>query len=149
VQRRRDCARLHVEGFGNRVVVEVGVVAEEEGKPLPLRKRCDERFECSALAVAVLRGCAARRMRNLSRPPLQGTPSRGLVDDDPEEPSFAGAARAEATPVPQRPHERVVDGLLRELLIPQDCDGDAQESAVTGPVDALDFIPVRYFATTT
>jgi len=38
VQRRRDGSDFYVEGFGDRAVVEVEVVAEKDGVTLPLRK---------------------------------------------------------------------------------------------------------------
>lgn len=143
MQGRGHSARRHAECLRDRLVVEVCVVTKEEGESLPLRQARDERFERTLLAVPV-RGRSGLRQCARAGPPLSGLSPARLVDHDPEEPALARAAPVESTPVSQRPHERVVDGLLGKLLVAQDRGGDSQESAVTVPVDALDLILVAY-----
>jgi hypothetical protein len=52
VRRGRDGAAADAERGGDRLVVEVGVVAEKESEPLALGQRCDGRPNCVAPFVA-------------------------------------------------------------------------------------------------
>jgi len=140
MERCRHGPRLHAEGNRDRLVVEVGVVAKEENETLSFGQRRDERFERAVFPVSVRGrgllvddGELARR-----RPPLGCVPAPSFVHDDLEEPALDGASAAEATPVPERPDESVVNGFLAELLVAQDRDGYAQERAIALAVDALD-----------
>jgi hypothetical protein len=140
MERRRHGPRLHAEGNRDRLVIEVGVVAKEENEALSFGQRRHERFERFVFAVPVRRryllvaeGQHARR-----RSSLGCLPAPSLVHDDPEEPALDGTSAAEATPVPQRPYESLVNGFLAELLVAQDRDRYAQERAIAIAVDALD-----------
>jgi hypothetical protein len=143
VQSGRHGPWLHSESRRDRLVIEVGVVAKEENQALPLGQCGHESFERPAVPVAVRRR-ACEVWRGRRRPPLRRLPSAGLVDDDPEQPAFAGTMPTEAAAVAQRPHERVVDGFLAEPLVAQDRDGDPEKGAVPLAVDALDLVLLGY-----
>lgn len=146
VQARGHGPRLHAHRGRDRFVVEVGVVTEEENESLPLRERSDECRERTALEMSVGgRGVARRESR--TRVPFGGLSSSRLVDHDPEEPAFERAAPAEAAPVPECPDEGVVHGLLAELLVTQDRDGNTQKHAVSIAIDALDLVRSHHLKT--
>ena len=105
--------------------------------------KAQQQLDTAALgvSVAVRRRCVDQTNRRLGGEPLpliRRATATGLVDGDAPEPRLKRAAPREGSAVTQRPDERVVNGLLGELLVMQDRDRDPQELSVAAPIDSLD-----------
>src|SRR5204862_6480483 len=99
------------ERLGDRGVVEVGVVVEEDDLALPL----GQEVERQRRRVAVRRRAA--RLRR-SRPAAAGIACG--VDDDPPDPGLEGAAAAKGAALAHRGGECLLDGVAPELAVAGD-----------------------------
>ena len=138
--------RLDADRGRDRFVVEVGVVTEEQDESLALGERGDERGQRPAFDVSVRRRRIARR-ESRAQASFDSLSTARLVHHDPEEPAIERAAPVESAPVPERPHEGVVHGLLSELLVAHDRNGDTQKGAVSLAIDALDLVRLHHLKT--
>jgi hypothetical protein len=137
VQRRCDGPWGDPEGRSDPLVVEIGVVAQEQHEPLPFREHRDRLAHSIGARIAVAGGHVrvVEPGRNLGH--WGPTPAR-LVDDDLPDPWLELAPYA--PPVTHRPHEALVDGVAGELLLAGDRERDPQEAGKGGAVHGLDLV---------
>ncbi len=110
VQGRRDGSGADTERLTDRGVVEVGVVAKEDGRSLALRHRCKRSAQ-----LRVHLGMAVRRRRGLEAErrggPANVRPRR--IQHDAPDPSLERTVAPERAALAHRGRERLLHGVVR------------------------------------
>jgi len=129
-RRSADGAGADRERVGNRRVVEVGVVVQEDDLALSLGQQIEREHRC----VPVRRGGGRHR----GRVPAAGI--AGGVDDDPPDPGLEGAVAAVAAALAHRGRERLLHRVAAELPVAGDRRRDAAELRQPGSVQLLELV---------
>jgi hypothetical protein len=111
---------------GDRSVVEIGVVAEEENETLPLGELLDRRTDEITPGVIDRRSRVRQLVELMLHSLLRACVTRCVHDDLPH-PSLEIAPTLEAMALPHRPHERLVDDVGRKIRATDYCGSDATQ----------------------
>jgi hypothetical protein len=137
-QGRGDGADLDPERLGDRAVVEIGEVPQEDRFALPVGERGDPAADPERVVlVAAVPVHALVSVARGRRDRLECGTSR-LVDDDPPDPRFEWCVTAKGPAMPDRGDESVLDDIAAAFAVAADRDSHANEVREPRAVERLE-----------
>jgi hypothetical protein len=135
VQRRAHRSGPDVHRLGDLLVVELGVVAEEEDKALALGERCDEGAKLVVLRLAIHDRCPGGQLvEGGRRGRLFTTSAARPVYDDAPDPRLEVAFATKAEAATDGSREGILNDVMSKLRVADDCLGDAAKPVVSALV---------------
>lgn len=144
MQARGDGAGPNAENLGDAQIVEIGVVAKEENKPLTLGQGRDQSGEFRPFLVVGRRPVHRRRRRpGMYVPGVASLLLARRVDDGAPDPSFERRFTAEVAAASDDGRKGVLHGLTRALPLAHDRRRDRDEVGEMLAIERLDLSQIR------
>src|SRR5205823_6595733 len=145
VEELADRAGRDREHLADRLVLEVGVVAEEQRRLLPLGQSRDLLAQRVLVAPGGLGGAEAelRPLEDAALEPSAPAPAQRGVDDDPPDPAGCGSGPPERAAPDDGVREGFLDDVLGRLGIGDDRERRAAKPGRMLAVDRLDQLERR------